>query len=363
MYFADSEKRRLAKMKSFAASLLLMVVGSIFGNAVTVKGQSAKTSDKKVKRVALQTLSFTSLSSFVADIKANLPRANTEGFVEPAAKERRIFHNAVSAVLQNDLKTARILAISVNYDLALLKDTEAHQTYVVLIERRKNFRGLGTYVFNPAFQRNLILEVPHPLFDTNTPEESTAIFQAVKARAMFISGTHRCANAQSSPCSGTTGACVPNGNQPFKVSDAGHFTRNFFQEAHRATLGLSVKPITISAHGNGDSSLPDIVLSNGTNKKESAKSLVNRLRSELKNRGVSAGSCNFSKDGNLSLCGTTNVQGRLSNGSGNACSTASKTASGLFLHIEQHLNIRNSPDKLIDALKIIIPAKSKGLRY
>jgi hypothetical protein len=351
------------KMKSLKVSLLLFASILMFGNIVIVKGQRLKTAKKNAKKIALQTLPFNTLSSFVAKIKANLPRANTEGFIEPSAKERQIFHNAVLAVLQNDLKTARTLAASVNYDLSQLKDTGANQIYVVLVERTTNFRGLGTYIFNLSFQRNLILEAPHPLFDTNTPEESTAIFQMMKGRAMFLSGTHRCANQQSSPCSGTTGACITNGSESFKVSDAGHFTKNFFQEAHRATLGLTVKPITISAHGNGDSSLPDIVLSNGTDKPESANSLVNSLRREVKNRGLSAGSCNFSKDGNLSLCGTTNVQGRLSNGSGNTCNLTAKTASGLFLHIEQHLNIRNDPTELINALKVVIPAKNKRLRY
>jgi hypothetical protein len=310
----------------------------------------------KTNKNTLPTLPFKSLSSFVANIKAKLPRKNTEGFIKPSPKDRRIFHNTVLAVLQKDLNKAQTLAASVNYNLSQLNDIGVKRIYVVLVEKTTSFRGLGTYIFDLDFQRNLVLEVPHPLFDINTPEESTAIFQATNARAMFISGTHRCANAESSPCSGTTTACGAV-SEPFKVSDAGHYTENFFQEAHRATLGLTVKPATISFHGNENSSLPDIILSNGTVNKARSNSLVNRLRCELKNLGVNAGSCNFSADGNLFLCGTTNVQGRLSNGSPNPCNVSPQTASGLFIHIEQHLKIRNDPTQLINALKIVIPVK------
>jgi hypothetical protein len=347
------------------AVFIVIAVVLIFaaGAAETVRGQASKTSKKKAKKLKLPALAFKSLDSFVADLKEKLPRRDTEAFIEPAAKDRQIFYNAVRAVLQSNLNSARILAASVNYDLSLLKDRNANQTYVVLAERTNGFRGLGTYVFNQAFERDLILEVPHPLFDIGTPEQAAAIFQKTNARAVFLAGTHRCANERSSPCSGTTTACGAGRSEPFKISDAGHFTGSFFQEAHRATLGLKLKPAAISLHGNANSALPDVVLSNGTQEKASAGSLVNRLRRELENRGVGVGSCNFSGDGDLSLCGTTNVQGRLSNGSTNACRANPKTASGLFIHLEQHLNIRSDPTRLIRALKAVIPKKRERFRY
>ncbi len=291
----------------------------------------------KTNKIILPILPFNSLSSFVAKVKARLPRRNTEGFIEPSAKHRLFFHDTVLAVLQKDLNKAATLAASVNYELAQLNDTGVYRNYVVLIEKTSGFRGLGTYIFDLAFERNFVLEVPHPLFDTSTPEESRAIFQETNARAMFIAGTHRCANAAPSPCSGTTTACSAAGSEPFKVSDAGHYTKNFFQEAHRATLGLKVKPVAISFHGNEIASLPDIVLSNGTDKKAHHNSLVNRLRRKLNNLGVSTGSCNLPTDGNLSLCGTTNVQGRLSNGSKNPCNTDTNDRLGFVYSMSNNI--------------------------
>ena len=53
------------------------------------------------------------------------------------------------------------------------------------------------------YARNVIVEVPHPIFDINTPEEGSDIFQGLAARALFIAGTHRCANPDTqSGCSG-----------------------------------------------------------------------------------------------------------------------------------------------------------------
>ena len=339
-----------------ASSLIVFFAPVIVWNFPTTAQKQIRNPAEKdsIVKVNFPVLPFDSLTAFVASVKSSLPRANSERFVKPAPAEMQTFTQAVSAVLQGNLENAAVLANAVNYDVSQLNDQTANKTYWVLIERQTNFRGLGTYIFDLSFGRNLILQVPHPLFDINTPEEATQIFQQTDARGVFISGTHRCANAERSPCSGTTTAC-DDVSAPFRVSDASHFTGNFFQAAHQATLNQSQIPVSISLHGNAVSSLPDVTLSNGTDKKDSFGSLVNRFRRQLKNRGVSAGSCNYVGDKKFSLCGTTNVQGRLSNNASNACTTSAQGASGLFLHVEQHLNIRNNPALLIDALKNVIP--------
>jgi hypothetical protein len=315
---------------------------------------NAQKQNKFVKEDSIPILPFNTLQDFITNVKSRLPRAGSEGFVKPKASEQAIFSQAVDALLRGDLTNADMLASAANYSLVQLYDQTTNRTYLVLLERATNFRALGTYVFNVNFGRNLILEVPHPLFDVNTLEEGAQIFQQTNARGLFISGSHRCANAEQSPCSGTTTAC-DGVSRPFRVSDAAHFTGNYFQAAHQAVLNPNPKPIVVSLHGNAVTSLPDIVLSNGTDVKDGFSSLVNRLRRQLKNRNASVGSCNYVGDRKYSLCGTTNVQGRFSNGVGNACAVAALGSSGLFLHIEQHLNIRNDPAVLIEALNAVIP--------
>ena len=72
-------------------------------------------------------------------------------------------------------------------------------------------------------------------------------------------------------------------------------------------------------------------------------------------------SCNRAGDLNL-LCGSTNTQGRFSNGvaAESACVTSASIATGRFVHAELSKAIRDSsgalgPQVFIDALKLTFP--------
>ena len=315
--------------------LLLTVI-----SLVTVLGAG------QARKPKLPILPYASLAGYIADVKQRLPRSGSEGFIEPTAAEREAFTAAMRTALYGWLPLA--LLASLNYEAAYLRDDNLSQTYLVIAEKQNNARGLGTYILRTRPRRNIVLEVPHPLFDLDTSEESARIMVETGALGLFISGTHRCANAALSPCSDAgSSAC----NDETRVSDAAHFTRNFFHAAHRATLELRRPPVVLSIHGNAVESLPDVVLSAGMRQNLKETALVNRLRAALKARGVNAGSCNSSADNVSQLCGGSNVQGRLSNGSTDECTRNASSPSGLFLHVEQHLNIRREPSQLIGALK------------
>jgi hypothetical protein len=102
-------------------------------------------------------------------------------------------------------------------------------------------------------------------------------------------------------------------------------------------LQLDPQPISLNLHGNSSEPV-DVTLSDGTRVAGADTDLVQQLRGALKARSVKVGSCNWPLDGLTAqnLCGTTNAQGRLSNGSPEACRMNAASASGLFLHIEQH---------------------------
>jgi hypothetical protein len=92
---------------------------------------------------------------------------------------------------------------------------------------------------------------------------------------------------------------------------------------------------------------------------------VQQLRRALKARSVKkVNSCNWPRDRLTAknLCGTTNAQGRLSNGSPEPCRMDATSASGLFLHIEQHQNIRDDPSLLIQALQDVLPIQPRFSR-
>ncbi len=107
--------------------------------------------------------------------------------------------------------------------------------------------------------RALIIEAPHPFFDTGTLEESTVIFARVRARALLASGTHPCALARPSGCDGTTDACAP--DESVRESDMAHSTNTLFQAACRALAALAPTALVLSMHGMVD---PGVSLSDGT---------------------------------------------------------------------------------------------------
>ena len=70
--------------------------------------------------------------------------------------------------------------------------------------------------------------------------------------------------------------------------------------------------------------------------------------------------CNASDDvrADQHLCGTTNVQGRVLNGSAQACTEPAGTASDRFIHLEQNLSIRESEtarQSVVEAVGAILP--------
>ena len=301
-------------------------------------------------------LPYTSLDSYVRDLKATIPDAGSNAFVEPDPGEIDQFANAMQALLTGDVESARQLLDGVYYDLFVLND-ELGETYLVAQERSTPFRGQGTYIVDLQYARNVIVEVPHPLWDVNTPEEGVAIFQALGGRGLFIAGTHRCANPETpSGCSGTTTSCG-DASIPVRISDAPHFTGNFMYAAHGASLQLAPPSSSLNLHGNRNEPYA-IQISDGTRRFADETPLVNQLRSALRARvGTDAGSCNWQADGLTSnnLCGTTNAMGRLSNESPQPCTQSAPNPSGLFLHIEQHRWVRDNPGVLIDALQEVLP--------
>lgn len=293
------------------------------------------------------------LAAFVAEFRRAIPGADSGGFVEPAPDEVGRFRECIEALFAGEAERAAACLEGLGYELLALEDPSSGKTYEVAIEKDPRPRGAGLYATDPAAERDVVIGVPHPLYDVGTAEEGCAIFRALGARALFIAGAHRCAAAAPSPCRGTTEAC---GGGPHRISDAAHATNAFFQAAHAAACRLDPRPVALSIHGHA-SEAPDIIVSDGTDRPAPPEAFANRLRAALLRRGVRAASCNFEGDRGLRLCGTTNVQGRLWNGSRDPCALAPPGASGLFLHLEQSRAVRKDPRVLIEALLEVLPAR------
>jgi hypothetical protein len=227
--------------------------------------------------------------------------------------------------------------------------------YYLLREKHPVTKGWGTYIFNTAHRRELAIEMPHPWYDTNTYSEGTDIFRRTEAKFLLMAGTHRCANSAFSDCDGTTSACGGS-NLPYPVSDMAHFTESVFQITHQEIIDSNPETYAISVHGHSNSSCEDIFLSNG--RSNGSWPLLNSLKNSL----LTSGGLTVAVAGDgTSVCpliGSTNVQGRYSNGSANPCTQAASSTNGYFIHIEQTRFVRDNYQqyiKLIDALNTHIP--------
>lgn len=198
----------------------------------------------------------------------------------------------------------------------------------------------------------LILEAPHPFYDTDTLDEALVIFEALGARALIVSGTHRCASDVPSGCDGSTAAC--GATAPYVESDMAHATDAFFQSAHETLARLFPDDVIVSVHGFADDGAS---VSDGTNDPVAADAPSARLARALSARFDGVTSCN---DGAgvptvERLCGTTNVQGRHLNGAADACTDAAPRASGRFVHLEQSRLLRGDPATVAAAFAEAFP--------
>lgn len=218
----------------------------------------------------------------------------------------------------------------------------------------------GTFIFNRNYKRNLVIEVPHPVFDANTLEIGLEMFLQLGARGLLIAGTHRNASHEESSCS------VPKTRKnPYRKSDVAHFDDAWFHLAHQALSDADDDTFFLSVHGfsKKDDVPYDYVIGNGTMFSDDKRGYSSRLAKNLdKAFGADVAiSCN---DSDMELyCGASNLQGRYTNGSKSVCHEDALRSSERFLHIEQSREVRDSKGhkgeaayfKLIEVLADLLP--------
>ncbi len=279
------------------------------------------------------------------------PSSGSESYSLPAASVLSAITASIDALAAGDPAQAVLSADQAAYDLCRGSGLNSE---VALWRPDTSGSGRGLFAWRTDATRELIVEAPHIVYDTNTLIESVDLFDQLSARVLIASGTHRCASSVASGCSGTTGACGT--SAPYTVSDPAHSTETVFHTAHEALSSLFVSDTVISVHGmSGDG----ISLSNGTTEDVLSSALVAQLADALALAYPSdiVTSCNDYPGANyeVRLCGTTNVQGRDLNASASPCDTAASSASGRFIHMEQEYAIRQNYGPLIGVLDLAIP--------
>lgn len=303
------------------------------------------------------------LAARIREIAARMPGSGSEGFVKPSAEELSRFRQLVEKAASGDVAgaTAHAEEALLPYRVVRFTDTGAGSRELLLLEERTPLtKGWGTFVFDPAPFCDLVVEAPHARYDLDTENQAFTLFRRLRARAFVLTGTHRCANPERTPCDGTTDVC---GTSYYRVSDPAHFAAGPFEAAHEALTSLWPASVALSVHGHSDSACEDVFLSSGVGADPGP--LVPALRERLlAEAGLTVGAAGIAGS-SCSLTGGTNVQGRFSNGSPSPCTAAATAANGRFVHAEQSRRVRTDPaltEKLARALEAVVPATGLATR-
>jgi hypothetical protein len=252
---------------------------------------------------------------------------------------------AVHALDQRDLDRAADAARDAGYRLQALR--AASTCYWLL--QPPGYPGAieqALILYAPGWRRNLVIEAPHAHEDHNTDSESGLLFERVRAKALVISGSHRCVQGVatsgchlSSECShrdlttGKTPAIPPSD------SDPAHSINNAVNATHLAFRGSEA--IELQLHTNFHPELNgDALVSNGS-RYSIPFTAADRLYGALRSPDLNVRSCN---DAALpptkgAFCGETNTQSLASNGAADTC-LGRPTMNGdarvhRFIHLEQ----------------------------
>jgi len=323
--------------------LLVLLLGA--GGLACDGGSSQATSDEMVEAVDRYVQG--TLRARIESIQDAMPRRGSEGFVPPTSGELDRWRTIVDALIAGDTTAvdAQLAEHAPSYALIRFTEADTGQLYYLLQETPSVEKGWGAVVVHPAPERNLAIHAPHPVFDLDTHREGVDVFQQTGARVLLLAGTHRCTNQGVSPCDGTSSVC---GDGRYHVSDMAHVVDAPFQAAHAVFTERFPEMVAISLHGNGSEDCETVFLSNGID--EDVQPALRSLQQALSERGVRVGVPGSSA---CRLIGSTNVQGRLINGSPQPCTEAATRATGTFIHIEQRRSFREDPaayGRLIDAL-------------
>jgi hypothetical protein len=293
-------------------------------------------------------------SALLLALKSTLAKSGSGDYLPPAAAARDALAASINELSAANAGSAQAQASSAGYSLC-------RAGAVALWRPLQPSAGGAAIAWRSSGAREVILEAPHPLHDSKTFEQAIGLFDALSARALVTSGTHRCASSAASPCSGTTEACSAGTPQAFRVSDMAHVENSFFHRAHQTLSALHSSDLIIGLHGMKDGGAS---ISDGTKLPTSAGSPVARSAAELAKAFVGSPlsaepitTCNPYPGAPAvadRLCGTTDVQGRHTNGSANPCTQAASASSGRFLHLEQSPALRDRPDLVAIALQAVV---------
>mgnify|MGYP003631544013 FL=1 len=281
------------------------------------------------------------IETYAENIIDNVPDSSGNDYKEITAIQLDTWGLVIDAILIEDISEAVKIAAELNYQITEFTDETLtpNQVFYVLEEQIPKINHWGTYIFSKTPEIDyLVLQAPHILNDTNTGKQAMYCFKDNLAKAVFISGAHRCNQNKLSLCDGKTESCNE-GLESYRVSDLAHNSNSAFQKTTEVIFNTISNSVFVQLHGfNKEATDPYVIMSNGTRKTPLIDYIV-ELRDALLVEDASLtfkiGHIDQDWEGLLSF---ENTQGRLINGSPEPCGTYATETSGRFIHIEQENN-------------------------
>jgi hypothetical protein len=278
------------------------------------------------------------IETYLNDQITSMPGSGDDDYSPPSNSQLNSWGDMIREIMRENLGAARMLSDHLGYQIIEFTEVNSNPvvTYYVLEESTPSSKYWGTYVFNPsACRSNLVLQSPHPRYDTNTGFEAAFCFKRLSAAAIFLSGTHRCNSFSSSSCSGSTSACSSS-SQPYRLSDMAHNEKSIFQKTTEIVAAENEQTIFVQLHGFAKNDTdPYVIMSNGT-RETPVIDYIDFLRDGLSDADQSLTFRIAHVDQSWTrLIGFTNTQGRMLNESPNPCNESATSTTGRFIHIEQ----------------------------
>lgn len=275
------------------------------------------------------------LNNYLSSL-SNIPQNE---FVQPTNNQLNDWNTLIVNVLNSNFLVADDIANQLNYSVIYFDDTVTNTSHIILQEKtpKVNYWGLTIFNFNSC-RNKLVLQAPHPIKDYNTGKQAAFTYLKTNAFALMLSGTNRCNHSALSVCDGSTSVCSGLSSS-YTISDVAHNTQSVFQQTTSTLYNEITGSLFIQLHGfTKTSSDPYLIASNGNHKFPTIDyilSLTNELN--IIDSSISYKIPHIDTSWNR-LIGSTNVQGRLINGSINPCNSAPTQNTGRFIHLEQEKN-------------------------
>ena len=284
------------------------------------------------------------LDALVKCILAQMPRAESNGYVAPTPSERADWRIVVNQMLQGPCDFPVPVSLNGIMQVRTFTDTGNGRNYCLLMEVRDQNgdgfvdHGFGTFLVYSNATRELSHQAVHPIFDSNTEIQAVTVFKDTDSRSFLMAGAHRNANPGVS-------ACLP----AHPESDPSHNINAMVQATNEELLAFygAASWFAIQWHGMAATTCAttDVHLSHGLNVTPAPTDRIAVLRDKLllHNPTWSVGLPGSSA---CDLNATKNTQGRLINGvaAERVCCTAASSITQKFIHIEQHMAFRTPSD-------------------